>query len=458
MTRRDTWHILPLLLGVALASPALGQQGDLRIVLDAEAGAYSDGNYRQIARNEEEAEEDAMLARGRLNLQLSYTLFDRLYLALGYSPSYERVFNAEDADGEEQELSGTGHRLDFGVRGDLTRRLAFHVRERLVSAPNLDLELPATARGELAATRRGDQIHHGLDVSLNHQLTQRASVLAGLSHSLREFEDPALFDAETLGANLGAAYNWTERQVFEATAGTELFEFENGRETDVQTLGLGYIHPLGESAEFHFEAGIFSVETVRRGRAPVVNGEPGTGPTEPRELRDVEATGWRGAVSFSQRRRLFGWDAGYRHDVRPGYGLGRETEVDNLFAGISTSIGRRLLLGLDGNASWHGDVEDDDTGGLDGGDEGRDSGSLMEFAAGTARVSWAVLPSLRLTGGYSRVWQRSDVEPFDDLSYDRYFLGLAFRIFERGETPHLPGDLERRGEPTDDEDEESDDQ
>jgi hypothetical protein len=48
------------------------------------------------------------------------------------------------------------------------------------------------------------------------------------------------------------------------------------------------------------------------------------------------------------------------------------------------------------------------------------------------------VPSLRLTGGYSRVWQRARVEPFDDLSYSRYFLGLAFRIFSTGETPKNP--------------------
>jgi hypothetical protein len=64
-------------------------------------------------------------------------------------------------------------------------------------------------------------------------------------------------------------------------------------------------------------------------------------------------------------------------------------------------------------------------------------------------VSWAVLPSLRLAGSYSRIWQSSRLEPFEDLSYDRYFLGLTFRIFSTGETPRQPEELERREEPTD---------
>jgi hypothetical protein len=73
---------------------------------------------------------------------------------------------------------------------------------------------------------------------------------------------------------------------------------------------------------------------------------------------------------------------------------------------------------------------------------------LTEFAAGTLRLSWGFTPDLRLTGGYSRVWQRSRVQLFDDLSYDRYFIGLAFRIYRTGENPRAPEELERRGEPT----------
>jgi hypothetical protein len=41
------------------------------------------------------------------------------------------------------------------------------------------------------------------------------------------------------------------------------------------------------------------------------------------------------------------------------------------------------------------------------------------------------------------------VQLFDDLSYDRYFLGLAFRIYRTGDKPRAPEELERGGEPTD---------
>lgn len=427
---------------LAAAPPA--RASEVRVLLDAEAGVRNDGNYGQATQAGIDPEDiqGTSVGRAGFNLQLSTDIRERFFLALGYSPSYERMLSSEDND-QGHERSGTAHRLDLGLRGDLTRRLAFQIHERLLKAPNLYLDAPLTTADSMAAPRRGDQLHHSLDVTLDQSLTRRFSVLAGVFHTLRDFEDPALFDAERLGAHLGAAWRWTERESLEATASTETFDFENGRQSDVQTLDVGYARPLGRDTELHLEAGMFSVDTTRPGRVavPAAPDEPGTGTLQ--ELERIEATGWRGAVSLSQQRRLFHWDAGYRHDIAPGYGLGRETEVDNLFAGLSTTVGRRLVLGLDGNASWHRELEAVRAA------EG-DSGTLLEFAAGTARVSWAILPALRLTGGYSRVWQESDVEPFDDLSYDRYFLGLAFRIFERGEAPRTPDDLERLGEPTDD--------
>ena len=73
-------------------------------------------------------------------------------------------------------------------------------------------------------------------------------------------------------------------------------------------------------------------------------------------------------------------------------------------------------------------------------------GALTEFAAGTARAWLEPGPGApRLEGGYSRdlaarpAWSRSP-----DLSYGRYFLNLAFRIYSRGETPQEP---EHLGEP-----------
>lgn len=422
--------------GLLLASALLlfslpARAGELRAVVEAEAGVRSDGNYRQAAAADGEILDEELeqeVARAGLRLLLSYVTAEKFELALGYSPAYERTLG-------DEEISGTTHRLDLGFRGDLTRRLNLQVRERLLSAPNLDLYAPATAGEATAVTRRGDQLRHNLNVSLNHELSRRTSVLAGLSHSLQTFEESDLFDAETLGANLGAGFRFAEDRRLGFSAGLALYTWEDDREADVQTLGLSYAHPIGRSSGFEVEAGSFNIDV-----------------TEPAEPEEESTTGWRGALSFHQQRELFQWNAGYRHDISAGYGLGTPSEVDSVFLGLSTNVGRRLTLGLDGNASRHEDVLDVRTG-ADGEDLAGGPREL-EFAAGTARFSWNIFQSLRLNGGYSRVWQRSGVEPFDDLSYDRYFLGLAFRIFSTGETPRSPEELERRGAPTDDDDEE----
>jgi hypothetical protein len=113
--------------------------------------------------------------------------------------------------------------------------------------------------------------------------------------------------------------------------------------------------------------------------------------------------------------------------------------ADNGFAGISTVVRRNLTLGLDGSASRQRDLQDDR---LDAADPERDR-ALTEFAAGTARFGWTFSPAFRLDGGYSRVWQRSRVAEFANLSYSRYFLGLAVRLYSTGETPVEPADLGR---------------
>jgi hypothetical protein len=205
------------------------------------------------------------------------------------------------------------------------------------------------------------------------------------------------------------------------------------------------------------EAGIFSVESTLLRRA-VVALPDGALPDAPDEapgppvveevLVEESDEGWRGALSVSRQGRFIGWNLGYRHDVSAGFGLGEPTEADSAFAGLSYSPTRRLTLGLDGNAARHealGDEEPDVVIPSDP-DTLRGDEPLNEFAAGTFRLSWSFFQGLRLTGGYSRIWQSSRVEPFEDLSYDRYFLGLAFRIWSSGETPREP-DLQ--GEPTD---------
>lgn len=433
---RRPWQVFLLVPLVLFAQPA--RAGELRLTLDAEAGVRSDGNYGQVAQTEEEVEiENRELGRAGLNLNLSWNQLDRWQIALGYSPSYERSL-------DDAELSGTAHRLDLAARGDLTRLLSLQARGRLLSSPNLDLYQPVVAGEPVAVPRRGDQLLYNLDVSLNHELTRRLSAVGGATVSERRFDDPGLLDSETIGGHLGAAWRWTAEHTFDATVSSEVFSYENGRETDVRTFDLGYSRPLGRNIRLALEGGAFWVEVSEPGRVlvdPTDPTDPGTGTVVIPE--EETKTGWRGGIRFSQELQLFRWDAGYRHDVAPGYGLGREAVVNNGFVGISTSIGRQLTLGLDANASRQRDIDDE------GDDASRRN---LEFAAGTARVTWAVLPSLRLTGGYSRIWQSSEVEPFEDLSYDRYFLGLAFRIFSTGDAPRQPEELERPlepGEPTD---------
>jgi len=49
-------------------------------------------------------------------------------------------------------------------------------------------------------------------------------------------------------------------------------------------------------------------------------------------------------------------------------------------------------------------------------------------------------PWALLHGGYSRIWQQSDLAGFGNLSYNRFFLGLALAIYQTGETPEIPGE------------------
>lgn len=439
-----TTRALLLILCLLVAVPAVA--GELRVTLDGEAGVRSDGNYGQIAQTAvgEEDVENRDLARAGLNLNLSWNQLDRWQIALGYSPTYERSL-------DDAELSGTAHRLDMAVRGDLTRLLSLQARGRLLSSPNLDLFQPVVAGEPVAVPRRGDQLLYNLDVSLNHELTRRLSIVGGAQASERRFDDPELFDSETLGGHLGMAWRWTAEHTFEAMASSGVFSYENGRETDVRTFTLGYERPLGHNVRLGLDGGAFWVKASNPGRPVLVPTDP-TDPTDPAEPvepavftgREESKTGWRGGLRFSQELQLFNWNAGYRHDVAPGYGLGRESKVDTGFVGISTTVGRRLTLGLDANASRHRELDDENFLGTGAETDRRN----LEFAAGTARLSWAIFPSLRLSGGYSRIWQSSKVAPFEDLSYDRYFLGLAFKIFSRGEAPRSPEDLEQRGDET----------
>ncbi|HEY9422882.1 MAG TPA: hypothetical protein VIW92_15830 [Thermoanaerobaculia bacterium] len=413
---------------LALAGPATAQRGEFRLFVEGEAGVRDESEYSQ--------DQDLLLgqdeARGYagVNFQLSYAL-ERLNLALNYSPSYERSLEGSD-------ISGTTHRLDFGLVGDLSRRNRLSIREQLLSIPDIDPYEPVAAPVTTVATRRGDQLVHNLGVSLNSTVSRRTSVTLGLNHSLRRFEVEDFVDSETLGATVGAGWELLRGRRIEATAGTSRFDYGDRGESDVLTFGLAYAAELGREILLRVEAGAYSVDSTRPvflfpPPVPGVEPEPEPVPEVGEEQETDE--GWRGSLQFSQQRQLFRWALGLSHDISAGAGLGRAVEADNAFADISWPIGRQWEIGFDGNASRQTDVSDSIA------TNGEFGNELTEFAAGSARVSWNLNQAFRVSGGYSRIWQSSRVEPFADLSYSRYFLSLAFRIFSTGETPAEPDSL-----------------
>jgi hypothetical protein len=428
------------LLGGLIAAPVTA--GELRVILDAEAGVRGDGNYAQVENLERaEVKEDESIARSGFNLRLSYEL-PRMTLALGYSPSYEWVLDNAD-------VNGTTHRLDLGLAGNLTRRLKLNVRERLVSSPSLDLDAPFDQPETLAVTRRGDQLSHALDVSLAQEITRRTSVLLGAAHTLRTFEDgdlDDLADTETLSGRLGLGFQLAPDRRLDLLGTSGTYDFGDGRgtglrqlgrngEADVQTLSLGWTQDFLREGQFRIEGGVFSVDSTRVvALGTDVEGQP------LEEVRvEEEETGWRGAVNLSRRLELFDWNLGYRHDISAGAGFGRAVQVDNAFAGVSTRLGRSLILGLDANASRHRDLS---------GDLSDEEARLVEAVAGTVRFNWRFTQVAALNGGYSYIKQDSQVEPFEDLSYSRYFLGLALQLYRSGEEPRDPA---HAGETDDDE-------
>jgi hypothetical protein len=411
------------LLALLLAAPAQAQPpGRVNVRLEGEAGARDDGSYG--------LQQDSALRQGRtvgragFNLQLSYTL-ERLSLALGYSPYYERTL---DGSG----LSGTTHRLDFGLVGDLSRRSRLSVRENLLSTPDVDLYAPVTTPETTVVTRHGNQLSHLLDVSLDQTFSRYASMIVGVTHSLRRYEDPNLYDSETLGGRLGAAFELARGSRVEAALGVDRYDYKQRGSSDVRTLGVAYATDLGRENHLRIEAGAYSADSTLR----PVGGQVAAG-------RQSD-TGWRGGLQFARDERLFHWSLGASHDISPGAGLGRAVTADNAFLGLSTAVGRRLTLGLDGNASRQRDLPHQGSSSTPG-----DNEVLTEFAAGTARAGWSFAPAFRLEGGYSRIWQRAQVAtPFANLSYSRYYVNLAFRIYSSGETPLEPASL---GRPTTDE-------
>jgi hypothetical protein len=404
-----------LLLPLLLSCPAGAQPGRLNVLLEGEAGIRNDGNYGP--RQDPSLRQDRAVGRVGFNLGLSYAL-QRLNLALGYSPSYDRVLDSAG-------LSGTTHRLDFGLIGDLSRRSRLNLREELLSTPDVDLYAPVGTPQTTVVTRRGRQLSHLLDVSLDQELSRRASLVIGATQSLRRYQDPNLSDDQTLGARLGAGFELARGGRIEATAGVSRYDYKERGDSDVRTAGIAWATGIGRDNHLRLEGGGYSVDSNTRR------------PEGPARFERQSDTGWRGGIQLAQDRQLFHGSLGASHDISPGAGLGRAVTADNASLAVSTAVGRRLILGLDGNASRQRDL---DQGGAAG---SRSSGSLTEFAAGTARVGWSFAPAVRLEGGYSRIWQRSRVETLANLSYARYYVNLAFRLYDSGETPVRPENLGR---------------
>lgn len=444
-----------LLAALAVFAPCEAMAGEFRFLLEGEAGMRGDGDYRGLDEdlNGNDALgglEEGSRARGGLNLQLSYAL-ERLNLALTYAPAYERSLEDEDGDEVTREASGITHRLDFGLIGDLTPRLRLNVRERLLKTPDLDLYAPVNTPETMTVTRRGDQLSHAFDVTLDHDFSRRASLLLGVGHSLRKFEEEDLVDSEALDARIGTGFEVARGQRIEASAGVGQYDYKERGDADIRTLGIAWASDFWRSSHIRLEAGAFSVDSTERVRLIVVPDPPDPGePEDPPVVREVvtkeEAEGFRGSLQFSQERRFLRWALGLSHDVSPGSGLGRAVEADNAFLGLSFPVGRRLELGLDGSASRQNSLSSSEDLLVEDPDGNGEDDELTEFAVGTARAAWTFAQAFRLEGGYSRVWQRSRVGAFSDLNYARYFFNLAFRIWSSGDTPREPESL---GRPTD---------
>ena len=435
--RRRRPTALALCLSVLSSVGAVPGLAQVRVVVEAVAGARSDGNYLQsdAVAGEAEAEQlDQSIGMIGLLLALSHQR-QRSELALVYNPWYEQSL-------DDSELSAVSHRLDLSYEGRLTRRSTLSLRERLLSSPNLDLGYVVDPE-VVSVARRGDQLTHHFSAGNSYDLTRRVAWLVDAEHGIRDFEDPALFDSTTLGASTGVRWRLTEDRSFDLTAGARRFEFDgdgaldglafrDNRRVDSLEATAAFDTRLGRDVRLRLEGGAWAVEDEQPERIVVPDPGDPDGPVAPRSTDgDGERTGWRGGFTLSRDARLAAWSLGYRHDLSAGVGVGRITEVDTAFAGLGLDLGRRVTLGFDGSASQSRDLEDATV--FD--DERR----LNELATGSVRLGWQLADLLRVTAGYSRVWQESEIATLDDLSYDRYFLNLAVRLWSRGETPQAPG-------------------
>ena len=260
-------------------------------------------------------------------------------MALDYSPAYERSLDDARTWPGHRETSGITHRLDFGLIGDLTPRLRLNVRERLLKTPDLDLYAPTPQLLRLpetmTVTRRGDQLSHALDVTLDHDFSRRASLLLGVGHSLRKFEEEDLVDSEALDARIGAGFEVGARPADRGGGGRGAVRLQGAGRRRHPHAGSGLGLPTsGAAATCGWRLGR-SPWTRRSGSALIVFPDPEGPPVVREAVTAGGPEGFRGNLQFSQERRFVRWALGLSHDVSPGSGLGRAVEADNAFVGLS---------------------------------------------------------------------------------------------------------------------------
>ena len=418
--RRGAAALAALLLAPAASLSA----GELRVLLEAVAGVRSDGNYLQSAEplptteEEQQAARRHTVGRGGLNLDLHYQR-PRLGFALGYSPTYEQSLR-------DKSLNGVTHRLRLGMLGNLSRRTTFSLDEHLIASPNLELVAiaPTDVPQTMAVPRRGNELIQRADAGLTFAATPHTSYFLTVDQTTRTFSAPGLIDSDTVGGTAGIGWHRSEQSEIQALVGGSRFDFHGVRSADVGTASLAYRREIGRDGHLRIEGGGFVVSATDRSvglGTPAADGSA-VGSAQARR------SGVRGAIAWNTLHTRWSWSAGYRHDVAPGLGLGRPVLADDAFAGIGT-VGRRVSVGLDLSGS-----------------RSRDLGTrvntrpLTEFAAATLHASWAFTNWGRLDGGASRVYQRARVPGFDDLSYSRFFLGVAVRLYSRGVAVDFPPD------------------
>jgi hypothetical protein len=410
-----------------LARPA--RAGQLAVDLEAEAGVRNDGDFaeRNTATSPAVPARPQSFLRGGFNLNLSY-LLRRWQLAMTYSPYYETGFGGATNGSGNAEMAGVTHRLDLGLTGELSPRSTFHLSERLVSSPILDLFVPTL--GEPVVTpREGRQTSQDSEAEFAWAADRRTSVFVGANQFLRSFADPQLIDSRGVGGDTGLRFAVGPETGVEVKLGADEYDFGLGRKATVALATTSYSHLFARGSALRLELGGFSVSAEAAAAQ-----------------RSLRSQGLEATFDVSRQRERFRYDASFRHGVAPGVGIGRPVVLDNLVLGVST-LGRQITVGLTGSAARSQDFENAvDVAGTSGGSSGSGGMApspghrLLDSVAATLDVSWTWSDGGRLHGGYSRIWQSSQVAAFDTIAYNRYFLGLALAVYRTGGKPSSPAE------------------